>query len=102
MLFISGQVAFDKDNNVVGVGDPTAQTRQTLENMKAVLAAVGATFENIVKVTVYITDMKNFDAIHKVRQEYFSRSPPASTLIQVSKLAHPDLLVEIDAVAVLD
>ena len=101
-LFISGTTARDKDGNVVGKGDIKAQTRQILENMKKVLDQVGATFDNIVKVTVFITDMANFKEIHEVRAKYFKKDFPASTLVQVSSLYSPDILIEIEAIAVLD
>lgn len=102
LLFISGSTARDEKGNVVGKGDIKAQTRQVLENMKKVLDEVGATFDNIVKVTVYITDMRNFKEIHEVRAKYFKKDFPASTLVQVSSLHSPDILIEIEAVAVLD
>lgn len=102
LLFISGQVAFDENGNIVGKGDIEAQTRQALENMRAILEAAGATFDDIVNVKVYLTDMKNFEGVHKVRAEYFMKEPPSSTLVQVSQLVSPDLLVEIDAIAAFD
>ncbi len=101
LLFISGTTARDKDGNIVGKGDMKAQTRQVLENMKKILNAAGATFDNIVKVTVFITDMRRFSEIHEVRAQYFKKDFPASTLVQVSALASPDLMIEIEAVAVL-
>jgi reactive intermediate/imine deaminase len=79
-----------------------AQTRQVLENMKIVLEEAGASFDQIVKVTVYVTDMKDFKEIHGVRAQYFKGDFPASTLVQVSRLVNEDCLIEIDAVAVLD
>ncbi len=100
-LFISGMTARDKSGNVVGKGDMKAQTRQVLENIRTVLEEVGATFENIVKVTVYVTDMSRFKEIHEARAEYFKQDYPASTMVQVSGLVSPDLMIEIEAVAVL-
>jgi 2-iminobutanoate/2-iminopropanoate deaminase len=102
MLFISGMTARDKDGNVVGKGDMKAQTRQVMENIKAVLEKAGATFDQIVKVTVFITDMSKFKEIHEVRAQYFKKDYPASTMVQVSGLVSPDLLIEIEAIAVLD
>ncbi len=102
LLFISGMTARDKDGNIVGKGDMRAQTRQVLENIKAVLEKAGATFDQIVKVTVYITDMSRFKEIHEVRAQYFKKDYPASTMVQVSGLVSPEMLIEIDAVAVLD
>ena len=101
LLFISGMTARDREGKVVGRGNMALQTRQVLENIKSVLEEVGATFDNIVKVTVYVTDMKDFREIHAVRAEYFRRDYPASTMVQVSGLVSPDLLIEIDAIAVL-
>ncbi len=102
LLFISGATARDEKGNVVGKGDIKVQTRRVLENIKRVLDTAGATFDNIVKVTVFITDMRNFKEIHEVRAQYFKKDYPASTLVQVSALHSPDILIEIDAIAVLD
>ena len=101
LLFISGMTARDKDGNIVGKGDMKAQTRQALENIKAILETVGATFDQIVKVTVFITDMSRFKEIHEVRAQYFKKDYPASTMVQVSGLVSPELLIEIEAIAVL-
>lgn len=101
-LFISGMTARDQGGNIVGKGDIKAQTRQVLENIKRVLDKAGATLDHVVKVTVYITDMSHFKEIHEVRAEYFKKDYPASTMIQVSGLVSKDLLIEIEAVAVLD
>lgn len=101
LLFISGITSRDKDGNVVGKGDIKFQTRQILENMKIVLEHASATFDHIVKVTVFVTDMSHFREIHEVRAEYFKSDYPASTLVQVSRLASEDHLIEIDAIAVL-
>jgi reactive intermediate/imine deaminase len=101
MLFISGQVAYDVEDRIVGRGDITAQTKQVFENMKALLSAARMTFENVVKINVYLTDLGDRPAFHKVREHYFkSGSLPTSTLVIVKSLAHPDLLVEVEAVAV--
>lgn len=102
LLFISGQVALDPEGRLVGKGDPAAQTVQTLENIKAIVTANGATMDDIVKVTVYVTDMKHFDRIAEVRSRYFPKNGPASVIVEVSRLALPDLLVEIEAVAVVN
>jgi len=102
LLFISGMTARDREGKVVGKGDMRAQTRQVMENIKAVLDQAGATFDHIVKVTVFITDMSKFKEIHEVRAEYFKRDYPASTMVQVSGLVSPEMLIEIEAVALLD
>jgi len=100
-LFISGLTARDISGNIVGKGDMKAQTRQVLENMKVVLEEAEASFDQIVKVTVYVTDLKYFKEIHEVRAQYFKKDFPASTLVQVSRLVNEDCMIEIDAVAVL-
>ena len=102
MVFVSGQVARDLDGSVVGVGDVTAQTRKVLQNMKAVLAESGATMDDVVKVTVFVTNLaEHFAEIHKVRGEFFTSSYPASTMVEVTSLVHEDMLIEIEAVAVV-
>jgi 2-iminobutanoate/2-iminopropanoate deaminase len=100
MIFVSGQVARNAAGETVGRGDIRAQTRQTLENVKAVLEAAGATMDDIVKVTVFVTDVSHLAAIHEVRAEYFRRDYPASTLVEVKSLVSPDLMIEIEAIAV--
>jgi 2-iminobutanoate/2-iminopropanoate deaminase len=101
LIFVSGQVARNATGETVGRGDIRAQTRQTLENIKAVLETAGATMDDIVKVTVFVTDVSHFAAIHEVRAEYFTRDYPASTLVEVKSLVSPDLMIEIDAIAVI-
>jgi len=100
-LFISGLTARDITGNIVGKGDMRAQTRQVLENMKIVLDEAEASFDQIVKVTVYVTDLKYFKELHEVRAQYFKGDLPASTLVQVSRLVKEDCMIEIDAIAVL-
>lgn len=102
LLFISGQLAFDENMNLVGKGDIRAQTRQVLENIKKVLERASATFKDVVRVTVYIRDMSKFRDIHDVRLEYFDKDHlPASTMIEVNRFVHEDALIEIDAIAVI-
>jgi len=79
-----------------------AQTRQALENLTALLRAAGAGWENVVKTNLYVTDTSQLPAMAEVRRAYLPEPPPTSTLVQVTALAHPDLMVEIEAVAVLD
>jgi 2-iminobutanoate/2-iminopropanoate deaminase len=102
LLFISGMTARDSQGNLVGKGDMKRQTQQILENIKVILDRVGATFDNIVKVTIFITDMSHFKDIHEVRAKYFKKDFPASTLVQVSRLVDEDMLIEIEAFAVLN
>ena len=102
LLFISGITARDQNGAIVGKGNMKRQTEQVLENMKRILDAAGATFDNIVKVTVFVTELSHFKEIHEVRAKYFKKDYPASTLVQVSRLVHEDMLIEIEAIAVLD
>ena len=99
-IYVSGQIAIDPEGNVVGKGDMKAQTRQALENVKTVLQAGGASMEDVVKVTVYVTDISRLLETYEVRAEYFPDPPPASTGIEITALAFPDLLIEIEAIAV--
>ena len=102
MVFASGQVARDADGNLVGPGDIHAQTRQVLRNLQAVLAEGGAALDDVVKVTVFVTNLaEHFAAIHEVRAEFFQPGYPASTLVEVSGLVHPEMLIEIEAIAVV-
>ena len=100
-VYISGQVSLDKSGNVVGKGDFVAQTTQVFENLKAALAAVGATFDNVVKVTMFVTDMSNIATLRTIRLKYYGKNAPASTLVQIGKLAHEDFMIEIEAIAVV-
>jgi 2-iminobutanoate/2-iminopropanoate deaminase len=101
LVFISGMVAKDVNSNVVGVGDIEAQTRQVCENVKAAVEAAGGTLADVCRVDVYVRDMEHFDAIHKVRREYFPPPAPASTMVEVTKMTSPDYLIEINAIAVI-
>lgn len=96
-LYISGIPPLDAKGRVVSE-DPAAQARQVFENMKIVLDAAGATFSDVLKVTVYLTDVNDRTKINPVRQEYFGAARPASTLIGVRELAIPGMKVEIEAV----
>ena len=100
-LWISGMLPVDAAGNLVGGGDVAAQAEQVLRNIQAVLAAAGAGFADVVKVVLYLRDIDDRPAINPVRQRFFGAHRPASTLIEVSRLAHPDALLEIDAVAYL-
>ena len=99
-VYVSGQIALNPEGNVVGKGDIKAQTRQALENVKSVLQAAGASLDDVVKVTVYMTDISQLRETHEVRAQYFPDPPPASTTVEIKALAFPDVLIEIEAVAV--
>ena len=101
LVFVSGQVARNAQGELVGLGDIKAQTRQTLENVKSVLEIAGANMDDVVKVTVFVTNAaEHFSQIHEVRAEFFEKDYPASTLVEVKSLVNKDLLIEIEAVAV--
>jgi len=100
-IFVSGQLARSPSGDVVGAGDMRAQLRQVGENIKAALAAAGATLADIVKTNTYVTDIEEFFKHVDVRMEYFG-ALPTSTTVEVRKLAHPDLVVEVEAIAVID
>ena len=91
----------DAGGNVVGAGDVGAQTQKVLENVGIVLQEAGGTFDDVVKVTVFITDMGDYDRVHEVRRRFFAEPYPASSMVEVSALIDPDLLVEVEAVAVI-
>jgi 2-iminobutanoate/2-iminopropanoate deaminase len=101
LLFVSGIVAVDGEGRLVGGDDVVAQARQVLENMHAVLAAAGCGFEDVVKVTIYLTDADDRPLINPLRQEVFGDARPASTLVEVPRLAVPGAKVEIEAVALI-
>ena len=100
-IYIAGQVAFDRSGKVVGERDFKVQARQVMENVKAALAAGGATFANVVKITTFVTDLSEIQALREIRSEYFGPNPPASTLVQVVQLARPELMIEVEAIAVV-
>jgi reactive intermediate/imine deaminase len=101
LLFISGLIAVDAQGTLVGGDDVAAQTRQVFANMRAVLDKAGCRFEDVVKVTVYLTDVDDRPKINPVRQEVFGNARPASTLVEVSRLVVPGAKVEIEAVALI-
>lgn len=100
-IYVSGQAALDPDGNVVGKGDMKAQTRQVFENIKTVLGSAGASLGDIVKITVFTTDMSRLGETHEVRAEVLPDPAPASTAVEIKSLVFPDLLIEIEAIAVI-
>lgn len=99
LLFVSGCAPLDVDGNLIGGDDVAAQARATLENVGAILEAGGATFADVLKVIVYLTDVNDHAAINPIRQEFFGDSRPCSTLIGVKELIVPGMKVEIEAIA---
>jgi reactive intermediate/imine deaminase len=101
LLFVSGIVPVDDAGQLVGGDDVVAQTRQVLENLRAVLRAGGCSPEDVVKVTIFLTDVDDRPLINPLRQELFGATRPASTLVEVSRLAVPGAKVEIECVALV-
>ena len=100
-LHVSGIVAVDGEGTLVGGEDVVAQTRQVFANMRAVLAAGGCGFEDVVKVTIFLTDIDDRPLINPLRQEFFGATRPASTLVEVPRLAVDGAKVEIECVALV-
>ena len=100
-IYIAGQVAFDAQGQLVGKGDLAAQTRQVFANLETALKAAGATFANVVKTNYYMRDASQVAVVREIRSKYFTSALPASTLVEVPRLAQPDFLIEIEVVAVV-
>lgn len=100
LLFLSGQIAVDPATGQVVTGDIGAQTHQVMRNMSALLAEAGASFEHVVRTTVFLIDMEEFAAMNAVYASYLASPPPARSTVQVARLPR-DARVEIDAIAIL-
>lgn len=101
LLFIAGQTAVDREGTLVGKGDIETQAAQVFENLGAVLEAAGGSFDNLVMTTTYLTDIQHREVYNAVRRKYYRNNQPTSTLVVVRALAHEDLMIEIDGIAVL-
>jgi 2-aminomuconate deaminase len=99
LLFVSGTSSRRPDDTIAGVGDIRVQTRAVIENIGDVLRAVGADVDDLVQVTTYLVDMADFDGYNEVYGEFFDETGPARTTLAVRELPHPDLLIEIQAIA---
>ncbi|KRF01857.1 enamine deaminase RidA [Frateuria sp. Soil773] len=101
-LYLSGQIAFDRAGKLVGANDFAAQAQQVFANLDTALKGAGADFSHVVKLTMYVTDMSQLQALRAARDRYIDRAhPPASTLVEVRRLARDGLLLEVDAIAVV-
>jgi 2-iminobutanoate/2-iminopropanoate deaminase len=100
-IYISGQIAYDRDGKLVGGADMKAQAEQVFRNLETALTAAGAKFSDVVKMNSYITDMSKVQAVRDVRAKYFTDIAPASTFVEVKGLVRPELLLEIEVVAVV-
>lgn len=101
IVFVSGMTARRPDGTIAGIGDIEAQTRQVCENIKSALESAGGTLDDVCRGDVFVRNIEHFAKIHQVRREYFKAPPPASTMVEVAKMADPDYLIEISAIAVI-
>jgi enamine deaminase RidA (YjgF/YER057c/UK114 family) len=101
LLFLAGQVPYDKDGGVLYPGDFKAQAREVFRAIRAHVEGAGGRVENIVKINTYLTDIRRRADLAPIREEVLGRKAPASTLVEVSALAHPDWMIEVEAIAVL-
>jgi enamine deaminase RidA (YjgF/YER057c/UK114 family) len=101
-VLVAGTTATDPNGQIVGLGDPAAQTRQCLQNIEAALQRAGARLEDVVRTRIYVVDIDAWEAIGRVHGEVFSQIRPAATMVEVRRLISPEILVEIEVDAVLD
>jgi 2-iminobutanoate/2-iminopropanoate deaminase len=101
LLYLSGQAAIDEHGTIVGVDDFDAQAEQVFANLARVLELGGSSLDRVVKVTIYLTDMSNFTKIVELRGRHFTPPYPADTIVEVSSLALPELMIEIEAIALV-
>ena len=101
ILFLSGQVAYEKDGSPAFRGDFKAQARGAFDAVKALVESQGGTMANVVKITTYVTDMRYRADLAPIREEYLGKKGPASTLVEIRALAHPDWMIEIEAIAIV-
>lgn len=100
LIFTTGQIALDKDGNVLYPDDPAKQAEFIYESLQKILSEAGASLDDVVKTTVFLTNMKDFPEISKIRNKYFKDAEPVSTLVEVSKLVKEGCKIEIEAIAV--
>jgi reactive intermediate/imine deaminase len=101
LVYTAGQVAWNERAELVGIGDPRAQTRQVLANVESILREGGATMSDVLKCNVYLADIRYFEVMNEVFAEVFAEEPPARTTVQAA-LAEPEMLVEIEAIAYVE
>jgi enamine deaminase RidA (YjgF/YER057c/UK114 family) len=101
ILFLSGQVAYEKDGSVASRGDFKGQARGAFEAIKTLVESQGGTMANVIKITTFVTDMAYRVDLAPIREQYLGKKGPASTLVEIGSLAHPDWLIEIEAIAII-
>lgn len=101
LIFVAGQTSVNAKGEIVGKGDMRAQLKQVHENVKAILAAAGATFDNVVKSTTYVTNVEEYRKHSDIRREYLKGYFPPSTVVEISRLARPEFMIEMEATAVV-
>ena len=102
VVHVSGTTATDAEGKLVGIGDPAAQTLQALNNVRRALESVGAKLEDVVRTRIYVTDITRWEEVGKVHGTFFSSIRPATSMVEVKNLIAPEVLVEIEAEAILD
>jgi enamine deaminase RidA (YjgF/YER057c/UK114 family) len=102
VVHVSGTTATDADGRLVGIGDPAAQTRQVLGNIRRALESVGAKVEHVVRTRIYVTDIGRWEEVGKVHGSFFKDIRPATTMVEVRNLVSPEMLVEIEAEAIIN
>ncbi|MBV9668536.1 MAG: RidA family protein [Nitrososphaeraceae archaeon] len=100
-VYVSGTTATDKEGHIVGVANPYAQTIQVIKNIQTALQAVGASLKDVVRTRMYVTDINNWKKVGQAHAEFFKEIRPASTLVEVSRLINPEILVEMEVHAII-
>jgi len=101
-IYISGTTSIDDNGRIVGIGDPYQQTNYILSKIKKALENAGGSMKDVVKTCMYVTNIKDWEQVGRAHGEYFRSINPAATMVEVNELIEPDLLVEIEAIAILD